>query len=474
MTDVDVLVVGAGISGLATAYQLAQAGLSVRVLEGSDRVGGKIDTVNKQGYRLEQAASMVMDFRSELDPFLRGCGLYDRKQPRRAVAKRFIAIANRLVEVPTGFRDLLQTPLFSTAGKLRMLAEPLIPRSASNNESVADFVRRRLGQEFLDQVFEPYVGGPLAADVAKAEAASTLPRLVALEQRYGSLAVGAIARRLMCKGRAARPEVFSFPGGMAALPQMLAGQGGFSVQRGTPVCEIQPVKNGWITRGLDGERLRTFNSRQLVLSTPAHVSASLVSPVNGRLGRLLRGIDYAPIRVVYTGFRRQDIRHELNGSGFLLPRGNPYHANGCQWMSSLFAHQAPAGKVLLSTYLGGARNPSAALENERYSVDSVMQMLHELMGAKAEPEMLDIKSHRRGLPLYHGRYAQRMGEIDECVGHLSGLHLVANYRGGVSVRDRILCAQRVAQQIAGQLKQTHSASVRFDVSELAPAALAVR
>lgn len=459
MSNLDVLVVGGGISGLAIAHQLARSGLRVEVWEGAERVGGKIQTLVKQGYQLEQAASMVMNFRSDVDPFLRSAGLEAVKQQRSPTVTRYLAEADRLVEVPTGIRKLLSTPLFTTAGKLRLLAEPLAPRSDKPDESIAEFVTRRLGKEFLDKVFEPYVAGPLASDVSLAEARATMPRLIELEKSYRSLALGAICRKLIHRGRAARPEVFSFNGGMGTLAQKLAGEGGFKVRNSMQVSELWPVKDGWMTRATSADGARTVFSRQLVLSTPAPAAATLVEQLDPELARQLRGIHYTPISIVHTGFKRSQVRHRLNGSGFLVPKHSGFTPNGCLWMSSLFSDHAPEDRVLMSTYLGGARNPAAAAWDTERSQDAVMQMLGRLLGIKSDPDMLHVVRHASGLPLYHGAYSRRLAAIGDRLHLFPGLHLEANYKGGVSVRDRLLCAEKTACRI---LRQLHSKSPAHD------------
>jgi len=451
MSELDALVVGGGISGLATAHCLARAGLDVELWEGAERVGGKIRTVERDGYRLESAATMVVNFRGALDEFIRDAGLEAAKRARGPASARYVLDADRLVEAPTGVGELFRTPLLSGGAKLRMLAEPFAPRSREQHESVAAFVTRRLGREMLDKLFEPYVAGPLASDAALAEARATMPRLVALEKRYGSLALGAFCARLAGRGSAARPEVFSFAGGMATLTEHLACNGGFRVRRGMPVSEAWPVRGGWRVRGGRAPALRDTTCRHLVISAPPRAAAGILRGVDAVLASLLDSVRFAPIKVVHAGFARSRIGHGLNGSGFLVPRGSAFAANGCLWVSRLFPGSAPRERVLLTSYLGGARNPRAASWHDGRTSGEVMHMLRTLLEVRGEPETLHVETHQDGLPLYHGAYSSRLAAMDERLGRLPGLHLEANYRGGVSVRDRIACAQKVATRIAHQL-----------------------
>ncbi|MFZ9039481.1 MAG: protoporphyrinogen oxidase [Gammaproteobacteria bacterium] len=474
MSELDALVVGGGVSGLVLAHYLAETGLAVEVWERDGRVGGKIKTISKQGYRLDNAASMVMNFQRELDGFIDSAGLTASKRGRSSNNQRYILHAGRLQPAPASIGSLFNTPLLSTRAKLRLVAEPLITRGTDPHESVADFVTRRLGQEFVSKVFEPYLSGPLASDVERAEAWSTMPRLTALEQRYGSLALGALLRRLKRRGTAARPEVFSFAGGMQTLIESLADRRGFAVRTGMAVVELRRVKKGWNVRAENDGVTTSLNCRQLILCTPAYTAASLLKILDPEISRLLKTIDYAPVSVVHTGFERARINHPLDGSGFLLPANGGYLPNGCLWISSQFSDRAPTDRVLLTSYLGGARNPTAANCCENRCLHAVMPMLRELLGARGDPEMLHVARHRRALPLYHDDYSRRLAAIGERLEFLPGVHLGANYIGGVSVRDRILYANRLTARILHRHKQMSGTADLETAFELVPAMAAAR
>jgi oxygen-dependent protoporphyrinogen oxidase len=169
------------------------------------------------------------------------------------------------------------------------------------------------------------------------------------------------------------------------------------------------------------------------------------------LAHLLRAIQYTPVAVVHTGFDRHSIKHPLDGTGFLIPRRAGVGATGCLWMSSLFPKCAPQGRVLLTNYLGGARLPEAAEWGDERSVAEVLNVITPLLRIRGEPEMVRVDRHHRALPLYHGNYYRRIKMVTDCLQQHPGLHLEANYRGGVSVRDRIACAYIAAKRIADEL-----------------------
>jgi oxygen-dependent protoporphyrinogen oxidase len=178
--------------------------------------------------------------------------------------------------------------------------------------------------------------------------------------------------------------------------------------------------------------------------------------LDSELAELLRGISYAGVTIVHTGIDRDSVGHPLDGTGFLAPRGESATLTGNLWMSTLFPDRAPPGKVLLTSYLGGARAPQVADWDNGRIVDETLKTLYPLMDLRADPEMVRVDRHRHALPAYHGAYQARMQAISTRLQQIPGLHLEANYRGGVSVRDRLACGHTVANQI---LKARHWPSV---------------
>ncbi|MCP4472594.1 MAG: hypothetical protein GY815_18270 [Gammaproteobacteria bacterium] len=206
-------------------------------------------------------------------------------------------------------------------GKLRLLAEPFIPRGKSENETVAEFVNRRLGSEVLEKAMGPFITGPLASDPDLASALATLPRLTALEKRYGSLTLGVLLHKVLRRRTAIETEAYSFRGGMATLIDTLARSDGVHFHSQRSVTELIPRGNAWTIHATSPQGEHSVRAKQVVLCVPADVAASLLEPVDDDLAKLLSGIEYAPISVVHTGFPEQAFSRPLNGAGFLVPRG---------------------------------------------------------------------------------------------------------------------------------------------------------
>ena len=454
MNDPEVLVVGAGISGLSIARLLAREGVSVEVWEQGDSLGGKIQTQQHSGYLVEESASMVLNFRPEVNRFLAATQLEQHKVKRAQTEHRYLLRDNQLVELPLRLRAMARSRVWSTSGKLRMLLEPFAGSGDSERETVTEFVTRRLGREVLEQAIEPFVSGPLASDADRANAAATLPRLTGLEQRYGSITGGMLASKLLHRRTAMETEAFSFDGGMKRLIEMLAVSPNVRLRTGLEVTELISGSDGWIAIGQSSGTQHTLMTRHIVLSTPAEVTASLTAPLDAELATLLREIQYAPVSVVHMGFAETAIKRNLNGTGFLVPRREQLALTGCMWTSQLFPGHAPDGKVLLTNYLGGALHPEVVTWDDEQCVKEILRILKPLLKIKTDPEMVAIKRHQRALPLYYDAYPTRMQAIDSRLQRLPGLSLLSNYRGGVSIRDRIVCAYQALELILSSLHRS--------------------
>lgn len=453
MRDTDVLIAGGGISGLSLAWWLVQHGYRVAVWEADHRVGGKIQSNCQDGYQTERSAALLMNFRPEVSELIRGAALESKKTRRNITveARRYLLDQGELKALPMRLGGLVCSPLWSLRGKLRLLAEPFMPAGHDVEESVSQFITRRLGSEALDKAFEPFVAGTLAADANHASATATLPRLTALEYRYGSIAGGILMNRLLRRKTGCVTDTFSFQGGMSTLVNTLAETPGIFVRTGHRVRGLIKRHDHWQVTAATASGEQTVNARQVVLATPAPVAARLLDPLDSELAALLQGIRYTPLGVVHLGFDRAAIDHPLDGTGFLTPRQAGLSISGNLWMSSLFPDRAPPGKALLTAYVGGARLPQAlAWDNERM-IDETMGALQPLLGLKGDPEMVRIERHRQALPLYHGTYRARLQAIARQLQQLPGLHLEANYQGGVSVRDRIARGCALAERIAAAI-----------------------
>lgn len=451
MSDTEVLIIGGGISGLSTACWLARQGIAVELWEADSRTGGKIRSRRSKGYLTEQAAGILMNFRPQVDQLIDRLHLTETKQSRGKNLKRHIIHQGELTEMPMTVSGMLTSPLWSRKTKLRLAGEFLIPAGHKPHESVSEFIERRFGREILDKAIDPFIAGTLASDPDRADAAAVLPRLTALERRYGSITAGVVVNRLLRRRRANNAEAFSFQGGMESLTHALSQTPGVDIRRNHQATSIEPTENGWRATAANFAGERTIRCKHLVLCTPANVSAQLMAAIDRPVSDRLQGIEYAPLAIVHYGFDCNQIKHPLNGSGFLMPGSEKFAFNGNLWMSSLFSNRAPNGKMLMTSYLGGARRPEQASWDDRRLHERLHQDLQQLLGITGEAEYQRIDRHPQGLPLYHGAYQRRMTELCREIDRWKGLHLAGNYLGGVAVRERIFQGLQTADKINAAL-----------------------
>ncbi len=437
------VVVGGGISGLTAAFRLIRGGLRVAVLEAAPRVGGAIETLRDGGWLAELGPNTVLESHPEVGELIRDCGLAAEKLVAAPAGKRrYVWKDETLVPLPLGPVGFLRTPLFPPSAKLRLLREPWIPRPArETEESIAGFVRRRLGPAFLDYAVGPFVSGVYAGDPERLAVRWAVPRIAALEAEHGSLIRGALAKK---KGPAPRGGMISFRDGLDALPLRLAAEVG-ELHTGCAVRGLRPTGGGFEVESPEmGDR---WSARRVVLAVPADAAAQILVEATNGASRLLGEVPYAPVALVSLGFRRADVKHSLGGFGFLAPRREPLRILGCLFPSSLFPGRAPEGHVLLTAFAGGRTDPAVVAWDEERLVSLALREIDRALGLRGQPVFRAVRRWPRAIPQYeigHGRFAECAMEIERA---LPGLHLAGNFLGGVSVPDCIRRGAAVARAV---------------------------
>jgi oxygen-dependent protoporphyrinogen oxidase len=452
--DRDVVVVGAGISGLTAAFRLASRGIDVAVIDAASRTGGVIESVRRDGALIERGPNTVLDTHPEIGALVEALGLSsERVDPTRGSARRFVVRHGHLVALPASLGDFVVTPLFSRRAKLRLLREPFVPRASSAmEETVADFVVRRLGREFLDYAVEPFVAGIYAGDPACLSLAAAFPRLHALERSYGSLFVGQIrgARARARRAERSRPiaRSFSFMRGLQTLTDALTAR--LPVQTGVQAAAIEPAAGSIRVRIDVAGTPQVIRARAVVLSVPAAAAAALLRDAAPEAANALAAVPYAPVASVASLYRRADVAHALDGFGFLAPRSEHRRILGTLFSSSLFPERAAAGHVLVTTFVGGARDPGLASLADAQLSGLVEGELAALLGART-PVAQTITRRPSAIPQYIIGHGERMRLAERAQEAVPGLFLCASYRGGVAVGDCIASACRTAEIAARYL-----------------------
>ena len=422
----DVIVIGGGVSGLSVAYWLHKQGIGVQVLERDREVGGTMKTIREDGFLVETGPNSALETTPYFKEIVSDCGLEDEfLYTNPAGNNRYILKNGTLRRLPLDPVSFLTTDLFSAKAKLRLLLEPFIGR-ADREESIAEFVERRLGREFLDYAIDPFVAGIFAGRPEVLSVRAAFPKLYALEEKYGGLIKGMLLGSRERKQREEkakdRAESFSFKGGMQTFPAAIARKLGSRVVTGASVLSITPAQ-GTHLAGEAGDRRfavtyafqggeATVFARTVVLSVPASAASFLVRPISPPTADVLSSIYYPPVASVFAAFQRSDVAVQTDGFGFLVPSRENRQILGALWSSSLFPGRAPEGIVAFTTFVGGGRQPDLVNREENELCDLALTELKNIMQITGNNVYLRVTRWQKAIPQYE-------------VGYLANAHRIA-------------------------------------------------
>ncbi len=510
----DIAVVGAGITGLTVAFHLARAGADVVLLEAEDRVGGVMESrrfdTEEGRWHFETGPNTVLESHPEVTGLIEAAGLADeRVEADPAAKKRYIWKQGRLLALPSGPGSLLTTPLLSFRGKARLLAEPLIGKGPEEEQSVADFIHRRLGREVLDNAVAPFVSGVYAGDPERLSLRWALPRLHELEAEHGGLVKGMVAKLRAGKkagkagasqpgppdgaepatrgtpepeGHAGQPAsaggtaprrrgkaMITFRGGLDTLPRRLAEEiekAGGRVATGIPCRRLRHREDGFRLEVEDGDGGTTLSARRVVLAVAADAAARLLEDATAGASAPLAEVPYAPVAVATFGVPLAAIDlgeggEPLDGYGFLVasrdrdPGDGELRILGCLTTSSFFPGRAPEGHAALTCFAGGRTDPGAIGLADDDLLALYRRDLQAAFGLDPGRDLpvTSLRRWPRAIPQYelgHGRFADLRDQLQR---RLPGLHLAGNYLDGVSVPDRIRHATHLARFLASRMAE---------------------
>jgi len=441
-----VAVLGAGITGLSAAWHLRRAGIPATVFEASDRAGGAIESIRRDGWLHETGPNSILEGPPEVAEMIEALGLGSRRLYAAGAAKnRYVIRDGRLVPMPASPASFLRSRLFSFGAKVRLAGEIFRPRGKrSGDETVAEFTARRLGREFLDYAVDPFVGGVYAGDPGRLSVRHAFPKLLALETEHGSLLRGAIRKRNSRGGPSGR--LFSFPEGLDELPRALAGTLGASLRLRARILAVRRRESDWLVAHESGGETREEPFSAVICALPGDALARLdFGGFAGAGGLSAMGeIEHPPVASVFTGFRREDVGHPLDGFGVLAPKVENRRILGTLFSSSLFPGRAPAGHVALTTFIGGTRQPALAELDVPSLVRLVQEELAALLGVRAAPVFISVRRHPRAIPQYTVGYDRFQAICADAEASAPGLFIGGNCRDGVSLAACLASGRRLA------------------------------
>ncbi|MCB9766337.1 MAG: protoporphyrinogen oxidase [Alphaproteobacteria bacterium] len=443
-----VILIGAGISGLATATFLHDAGVDVQVLEAAAHPGGNVRSDRVDGRVLDQAANGWLDSEPAMSRLLDIAGLSAQVVPASDRYKtRWIYADGAMHPAPLSPPALLRSPLLSLSAKLRLLAEPFIrPGPAGVEESVGEFVRRRLGPGALDRLVAPMVAGIYAGDPDAISLKAAFPRMVELEQAHGSLVRAMVRLR---GGGAPTGHLVSLKGGAGALTEGLAARLGERVRCDTPVQGLERAGGRWVVHTPDD----ALTADAVVLACPGYAASALVARLDPPASAALAAIPYAPVAVVVSAWPERTWARPPEGFGVLLARGEDLGGVlGCVFSSCVFPEQSRPGEVLLRTIIGGAIHPDAARLPDQQLIARARAANTAFFGPeRAGPALVRVYRHPRGIPQYTLGHPGRVREVRAAEARHGGLCFVGNHLRGVGVKDCAKAAEEAAHRVRAHL-----------------------
>ena len=474
----DVIIVGGGIAGLATAYELHRRSVPFVLFESGSRAGGVILSEQVDGYTIDAGPDSLLVQKPDGIRLCEELGLGDRlvptTPPRLAYIQRggtlYPLPASSVLGIPTRFGPFLRTRLFSWAGKLRMGAEVLVPpRRDGDDESIGAFMTRRFGTEATTYLAEPLLAGIHAGEVHRLSIRALFPRFSEAERTSGSLIR---AFRHQPRGLGSADGAFrSLPGGLSEMVRALvATLPARSIRLDTGVGRVRigsttsttvaarPVTggSGFHVDTMTGESL---TARAVVLATPAYVTARIIRDADAELARLCEDIPYSSTATIAFAFRREAVTHPLNGSGFVVPRVEGSGILAGSWLSSKWPHRAPGDRVLLRVFAGGTRDPEAIERSEEALGALALNALRPLLGITGPPLLTRVYRWERANAQHEVGHLTRVAAIERTIGGHPGLFVTGSGFRGVGIPDCIADGRATARQLAEWLAKVPVAAL---------------
>lgn len=453
-----ILVIGAGISGLTTAYLLSKKGFDVTILEKNNSVGGSIESMVENGFLFDRGPNSALETTPVIAQLI--CELeleHELLYASKQANKRYILRDNKLHSLPMSPQGLIKTKLFSGKAKLRLMAEPFIGRSNDGYyQSLAEFVKRRLGQEFLDYAINPFVAGVYAGRPEDLSVKTAFPKLYALEEKYGGLIVGTIRSIRERKKRAEvakqSAKMLSFKSGMIALPNAIEKYFGDRVLLSSEVTSVDKTDNGFAVSYQQRGTINKLNCDAVLSTIPSYSATDLFAKFDKNFKTHSDAIYYPPVLVYYLVYDRRSIKQDLDGFGFLIPAKENKSFLGALWSSVIFSDRTDETRAAFTLFIGGSRNPEFVKEDRGSLLTKVRKEFEALMGITANPVFTSERFWEKAIPQYNLGYIEHERFFDDFEKRNPGLFISGNFRGGISVGDCIKNAELVANKFFDRTK----------------------
>ncbi len=460
----DVIIVGAGISGLVAAWRLEQEGLNVVLLEASSRTGGNVGTLSQDGCMMELGPYSFPASADAMWRLVEDLGIESSVVPARSAAdKRYIFRDGRLHALPMSLRDFIATRLLSLRAKLRLMLEPFIPGGAREDDTAWEYFCRRFGVEAATYIMGPFVSGIYAGDVRRLGARAAFPKFWGFERDSGSMILGAMKymrakkKRLAAEGRVLHKGLFGFEGGMGSLTGALSSRIRGRIELNSRVLKADRI-GGVYQIETGRERI---SAPSLLLAVQPHDAAALLENILPSVAPLLRRIPMAPVTLVHWIPAEADAGLLPPGFGFLVPRLYDVRVLGTVMASEVFSGRAPEGRQLFTSYYGGVLDP----EFMQLSDDEVLKRLvqdHTIVAGREmhEPAFVKIMRYQSAIPQLAPDHPEIIADVRKLLSGAPGLVLAGNYLSGVAMNAAVDSGYAAAEELRAFLSGANPAEAR--------------
>jgi oxygen-dependent protoporphyrinogen oxidase len=455
----EVVIIGAGLTGLTMAFYLKKAGINFKIIEKTGKTGGVIQTVTEQGFVYETGPNTGVVSHPEMAELFEDLAGKCELETADPNAKRRLVWKNgRWHALPSGLWSAVTTPLFSWYDKFRILGEPWRPKGTDPNEKLAHLVRRRLGESYLDYAVDPFVSGIYAGNPEELVTRFALPKLYALEQEYGSFVRGTIKKAKLPKeerSKKATREVFSAKGGLSRLTQALTESvGAENIVLHAEDIQVKPTEGGFNLQVTTPEQMLLINTKKLVTTCGGYAIQELLPFLEKEEATPFNELKYAAVTQVLLGFKRWK-GMSLQAFGGLVPGIENKNILGVLFTSSFFEGRAPKNGALLSIFMGGTKRPDiAAMNNGEIETLLNKELPRMLSDRSLSPDMIRICRYPKAIPQYTESTGKRYEMIEKLQQKYPGLILAGNIRDGIGMADRVKQGRTIAEELISQI-QSH-------------------
>lgn len=456
--NLKIVILGAGISGLATAYWLNKEGYDLKILEANGEPGGSMQSEDEDGFLIDYGPNSGLYTTPLIGQMVEELGLKDQFiYANDQGNKRYILRNNKLHALPTSPVAFFKTGLFSARAKARLFFEPFIGRSEEGYyQSVSDFVIRRLGREFLDYAINPFVSGVYAGDPDKLSVKSAFPKLYRLEEKYGGLIKGLFkgARERKQNKEVSRQsaKMFSFKKGMQVFPETIADllKGGINYN-----CNAEKViksNDGYDVHYTHFNESKKITTDVVISAIPAYQAGLVFGGNNSQTLNHFNEIYYPPVKVLYLVYKKEAVGRVLDGFGFLIPEKENRNFLGAIWSSTIFSDRSNDDYSVFTLYLGGARSPEMFDEGNRNLIQNVINEFNEIMDINENPLIIRERMWSKAIPQYNIGHIEHERFFEDFEKKNPGIFLTGNYRGGIGVGDCIKNSKLTSKRIDDYFK----------------------